>query len=99
MIEGSPAAAKLARQVPEARPVTGRRPDERVVRMLPSAPTRSAAVALVRALGDALTDRRVAVTAWSAEESKAPGRARSPGECRGVAGPRQLGIAPDAKPG
>lgn len=87
VVEGSPAAAKLARQVPDARPVTGRRPDERVVRMLPAAPTRSAAVALVRALGEVLTDRRLAPTEWSAED-----RRRPPARVR-------LDMAPDAKPG
>jgi hypothetical protein len=58
VIEGSPAAAKLAREVPRARTMPGRRPDERVVRLLPRAPTRSSTIALVRALGEALTDRR-----------------------------------------
>jgi hypothetical protein len=81
VVEGSAAAAKLAQQVPGARAVPGRRSDERVVRLLPSAPKRSAAMALVRALGDALTDRRVAVEGWSGEDR----RVASPGARLGVA--------------
>jgi hypothetical protein len=81
VVEGSAAAAKLTQEAPGARAVPGRRSDERVVRLLPSAPTRSAAMALVRALGDALTDRRVAVEGWSGEDR----RVASPGARPGVA--------------
>ena len=82
VVEGSAAAAKLAREMPGARTVPGRRSDERVVRLLPSAPTRSAAVALVRALGNALTDRRLAVEGWSGEDRRV---ALSPAARPGVA--------------
>jgi len=79
VLEGSPAAARLARELPETRLVPGRRPDERVVRLLPSAPTRASAAALARALGDAFTDRRVAVPAkaWTSPERRKP-RPRRP---------------------
>jgi hypothetical protein len=68
VVDGSVAALALAREVPTARSVAGRRPGERVIRLLPRAPTRSSTVALVRALAEALTH----------------GRARNPGWPRGV---------------
>lgn len=74
--EASAAAARLLRDLPQARPVPGRRPDERVVRLLPAAPTRAAAVALVRVLGDALTDRRVTVEAWEGQDRRVLPKAR-----------------------
>jgi hypothetical protein len=74
VLEGSPAAARLAQELPDTRLVPGRRPDERVVRLLPAAPTRAAATALARALTEAFTDRRVAVPAktWPAPERRKP---------------------------
>lgn len=67
VLDGSAAAARLARDLPGTHVVPGRRPDERVMRLVPRAPTRAGAVALVRALADALTDRRSSVqaTAWT----------------------------------
>ncbi len=59
--EGSPAAAKLASELPGARALLGRRIDERVVRLLPREPTAKSTVDLLRALAEALTDRRAAV--------------------------------------
>jgi hypothetical protein len=59
VLEGSPAAAKLACDFPVSRSVPGRRPDERVTRLLPAAPTRAATVALVRELAGALSERRM----------------------------------------
>jgi hypothetical protein len=53
-VEGSPAAETLARDLPRARAMLGRRPHERVVRLSPRAPTRASTVALVRALAGAL---------------------------------------------
>ena len=70
VLDGSAAAAKLACDVPGARAVPGRRVDERVLRLLPASPTRSAAIALVRALGDALTDRRVTLEAWTGQDRR-----------------------------
>lgn len=61
VLDGSPAAAKLARDVPRLRTVPGRHPDERVARLLPRAPTRSSTIALVCGLAEALTDRRQAL--------------------------------------
>ncbi|HLK40480.1 MAG TPA: hypothetical protein VKU41_27195 [Polyangiaceae bacterium] len=67
-LEGSAAAALvstlmstvLSKVAPSARPSPGRRPDERVVRLSPSASSPSSVVALVRALAHELTDRRAA---------------------------------------
>lgn len=74
VLEGSAAAAKLAKELPAAKVVTGRRPDERVMRLLPRSPTRGAAVALARELAGALTDRRVSVAVgpWKGTERRAP---------------------------
>ena len=58
VVDGSEAARRLARDVPHVRSVPGRRPDERVIRLLPRAPTRSSTVALTRALAEALTGGR-----------------------------------------
>jgi hypothetical protein len=59
VLEGSAAAAKIGRAIPEARQVPGRRAQERVLRLAPSVPTDSACRALVRRAADLLTDRRV----------------------------------------
>jgi hypothetical protein len=85
VLDGSAAATKLSQDMPGARAVPGRRPDERVVRLLPTAPTRAAAVALVRVLGDALTDRRVTMEAWSGEDRRVA-----------VLGPRATAATPAA---
>jgi hypothetical protein len=61
VLEGSPAAAKLACALPAMRAMLGRRADERVVRLIPRAPTSSDTAALVQALADALTDRRASM--------------------------------------
>jgi hypothetical protein len=61
VLEESPAAARLTSEFPLLRTVRGRRPEERVVRMLPRTPTHASTVALVRALAATLTDRRVSV--------------------------------------
>jgi hypothetical protein len=73
VLEGSPAAAKLARDLPGARAVPGRRPDERVLRLLPRAPTHRETLALARELAGALTDRRDAASTaapWTAAERR-----------------------------
>jgi hypothetical protein len=72
VLEGSPAAEKLARDLPRARAMLGRRSDERVVRLLPRSPTRSSTVALVRALAEALTDRRGAHPDRPQEQARKP---------------------------
>jgi hypothetical protein len=84
VLEGSPAAVKLTHHLPAVRAIPGRRPDERVVRLLPRAPDRPATVALTRSLVEALTDRRAALSpmAWTAPERRAarprPGAAGAP---------------------
>jgi hypothetical protein len=71
VLDGSPAAARLSKELPGSRPVPGRRPDERVLRLLPRTPTRAATVALSRSLAEALTDRRGPAPAlWSAAERR-----------------------------
>jgi hypothetical protein len=72
VLEGSAAAAKLTHDLPSARAIPGRRPDERVVRLLPREPDRRSALALARSLVDALTDRRATLPpiAWSAPERR-----------------------------
>jgi hypothetical protein len=74
VLEGTPAAFRLAQELPAARLVPGRRPDERVARLLPIAPTRAAAAALARVLTEAFTDRRVACppAPWPAPERRKP---------------------------
>jgi hypothetical protein len=76
VLEASAASAKLGTlcsSVPGLRAVPGRRPEERVVRFLPAAPTRGAAVALARGLADALTDRRLpAEASWRGPERRRP---------------------------
>jgi hypothetical protein len=73
VLEGSPAAATLARGLHRFRTVPGRRPDERVARLLPRAPTRPATIALVHALARALADRRVESRPgdWTAPDRRA----------------------------
>jgi hypothetical protein len=71
VIEESPAAARLSAELPRLRAVPGRRPEERVVRMLPCAPTCASTVALVRAVSSTLTDRRVTIaSSWKAPERR-----------------------------
>jgi hypothetical protein len=72
VIDGSAAAAKLTSEIPAARLVPGRRPDERVAVLSPRSPTRAGGAALARALVRALTDRRVAYPpkVWTATERR-----------------------------
>jgi hypothetical protein len=82
VLDGSPAAARLTRDVQGVRPVPGRRPEERVARLQPLAPTRGRTVALARALAEALTDRRVETRApkkpWAGSERRTPRPAAAP---------------------
>lgn len=68
--DGSDAAARLPQIAPFARPVTGRRSDEKVVRLTPALPGRSAAVELVRRLVREVTDRRVVLGGWQGAERR-----------------------------
>jgi hypothetical protein len=74
VIEGTPAAAKLASELPSLRLVPGRRPEERVAVLPPRYPTRRGGISLVRALAGALTDRRVSYPprVWTAPDRRAP---------------------------
>jgi hypothetical protein len=60
VLEGSAAAARVARFAPHARAVLGRRREERVYRFTAPSPAEGDAVALVRALASLVTDRRSA---------------------------------------
>jgi hypothetical protein len=71
-LEGSAAAARLSRELPGARTVPGRRPDERVVRVLPRRPSQRHAAALIRALTEAFTDRRTELAPWKGSERRSP---------------------------
>jgi hypothetical protein len=88
VLDGSAAAAKLARDLPGTRVVPGRRPDERVMRLIPRAPTRAGTIALVRSLADTLTDRRVAVPAkpWTEPERRRPANRPAPASAATSAG-------------
>jgi hypothetical protein len=89
VLDGSAAATRLARELPAARVVPGRRPEERVMRLVPRAPTRGQAAALVRSLAETLTDRRLVVPGkeappWKGEERRVPPRpkkAETPAAC------------------
>jgi hypothetical protein len=94
-LDGSAAAARLAREMPSARSVPGRRPDERVVRVLPRRPSRRHSAALVRTLAEAFTDRRTEVLAWSGSERRSPLPPMAP---RGGAG-RAAPLVPATNPG
>lgn len=76
-LENSAAAARLSRELPGARTVPGRRPDERVVRVLPRRPSQKQAAALVRALTEAFTDRRTELAPWTGSERRSPMAPRS----------------------
>jgi hypothetical protein len=74
VLDDSAASAKLAAELRDvARPVTGRRPEERVYALWPRLPLAGAAVGLVGELADVLRDRRkvIAGTApWSGAERR-----------------------------
>jgi hypothetical protein len=59
VLEGSAAAARISQSIPEARQAPGRRAQERVLRLIPPAPTHSACLGLVHRVAEILTDRRV----------------------------------------
>jgi hypothetical protein len=72
VVDGTPAAARLAVELRGVRLVPGLRADERVAVLNPRSPTRLGGVALVRTLAAALTDRRVAhpPRAWNAPDRR-----------------------------
>lgn len=87
VLGGSAAAAKIGQALPDARPLPGRRAQERVVRLLPKTPTDAACEALVRRVADILTDRRVGSgSRWDAVAERrsplrAPGRHERTHDC------------------
>jgi hypothetical protein len=71
--DATAAAARLTSIAPHAKPVTGRRPEERVIRLVPTLPTRAAMRELVLAVARELVDRRMTIakkTSWSGEERR-----------------------------
>jgi hypothetical protein len=70
--EATAASARLTCLAPEVVPVPGRKPEERVYRLRPRFPTRSATAALVLSLGQRLIDRRLASAAWEKDERRLP---------------------------
>ncbi len=77
--DGSFAAAKMAAYVgPSARPLPGRKPEEKVYRLEPELPGARSACARVVALAELLHDRRLALPApaYAGEDRRAPPNAR-----------------------
>jgi hypothetical protein len=72
--DATAAAARLVALAPLRRAVPGRKTDERVVRIVPSVPSRGAAVAVVRYLVGELRDRRKSLPApaWGGAERRLP---------------------------
>jgi hypothetical protein len=73
VLDGSPAAARLAQAGPLGRVLPGRRPDERVLRAVPRRRTPVGAASLVAAFAEVMTDRRSAEAeagAWTAPERR-----------------------------
>jgi hypothetical protein len=77
--DGTPAAVKLAIELPGVRLAPGLRSDERVAVLNPRSPSRAGGVALARALAAVLTDRRVAQPprGWNALERRHIPQARA----------------------
>jgi hypothetical protein len=110
--DGSAAAAKLAQMTSVLKePVfVGRRPDERVVRLVPRGPAASDAVALARAVAAELAERRAPLMAGASSDARAgmrdPTSAQEPlasggtpnafgGEDRRVRAPVHAGLGPN----
>ncbi|HEY2515645.1 MAG TPA: hypothetical protein VGI39_32475 [Polyangiaceae bacterium] len=72
--DDSAAAARLSLLAPRRRPVPGRKPDERVLRLVPALGLRSGALALVQRLAFELHDRRKSLPAvkWAGAERRLP---------------------------
>jgi hypothetical protein len=68
--DASPAAVSLSRVIPQVRLLPGRRPDERVARLVPRTTARSCAVELMRTVAQRLTERRATRGTWIAEERR-----------------------------
>ena len=68
--DASDAAARLPRIAPFARPVTGRKSDEKVIVLTPVLPGHAATLALVTRLVREVTDRRVVLGGWEGAERR-----------------------------
>jgi hypothetical protein len=80
VLDGSPAAARLAQAGAPGRTLPGRRTDERVLRAVPRVRTPAGATALVGAFAEVMTDRRLAIGpgAWTAPERRMAGSGKDP---------------------
>jgi hypothetical protein len=74
--ESTAASARMTALAPFARPVPGRKPEERAYRLVPRFPTRNGTLALVRRLGKELVDRRLTAQSWEQEERRLPPASR-----------------------
>jgi hypothetical protein len=78
VLESTPACTKLIELLPALRILPGRRPDERVARVVPHRPSSRASVSLIAELARLLTDRRVSdpTLPWAGDNRRAapPGR-------------------------
>jgi hypothetical protein len=70
--EATAASARMTTLAPEVMPVPGRKPEERVFRLVPRLPSRAATAELVESLGRRLMDRRVSELGWESEERRVP---------------------------
>ncbi len=82
--EATAAAARMTTLAPSLIPVPGRKPEERVYRLLPRFPTCAATVALVESLGNRLVDRRVVERACAREDRRIPPEERARAEALAV---------------
>jgi len=80
--ESTAASARMTTLAPFARPVPGRKPEERVFRLVPRFPTRNGTFSLVRRLGQELVDRRIGGQSWEREERRLPPALREKGVAR-----------------
>jgi hypothetical protein len=72
--EATAAAARMVALAPGRRAVHGRKTDERVVRLVPTLPSRAGTIALVKRLASELRDRRKSLPGpvWSGAERRLP---------------------------
>jgi len=78
-LDSSDASSRLTEALPRERSLPGRRPDERVVRLLPRWPTCGASAVLAGELAGVLTDRRAAPFVSRSGRERRTARLASPG--------------------
>ena len=78
-LHSSDASSRLTEALPRERSLPGRRPEERVVRLLPRWPTCDASVVLAGELAGVLTDRRAAPFVSCSGRERRTARLASPG--------------------